>query len=204
MATGTLPEIAWRALCTPQDKLDELGTLQQAGRQVLMVGDGINDAPVLARADVSVAMGSAAALAQARADVVVLSNRIHDIADLHHGAARCMRIVRQNLAWALAYNIACVPLAVVGWLPPWAAGLGMAGSSLLVVLNALRLSRQPAAAGIVTTPVTQDAPVPAGISSDESRPSSGPGPQREHLPASGGSPTRSSASDLLRVPLAQR
>jgi Cu2+-exporting ATPase len=133
--------VTWRALCTPQDKLDELQALQQAGRHVLMVGDGINDAPVLARADVSVAMGSAAALAQARADVVVLSNRIQDIADLHLGAARCMRIVKQNLSWAVGYNIACVPLALVGWLPPWAAGLGMAGSSLLVVLNALRLTR---------------------------------------------------------------
>jgi Cu2+-exporting ATPase len=140
-APSSAPAIAWRALCTPQDKLDELAALQQAGHHVLMVGDGINDAPVLARADVSVAMGSAAALAQARADVVVLSNRIQDIADLHQGAARCMRIVRQNLTWALAYNIACVPLALAGWLPPWAAGLGMAGSSLLVVLNALRLAR---------------------------------------------------------------
>jgi Cu2+-exporting ATPase len=133
--------IAWRALCTPQDKLDDLEALQRAGRHVLMVGDGINDAPVLARADVSVAMGSAAALAQARADVVVLSNRIQDIADLHRGAARCMSIVRQNLTWAVVYNLACVPLALAGWLPPWAAGLGMAGSSLLVVLNALRLTR---------------------------------------------------------------
>jgi Cu2+-exporting ATPase len=133
--------ITWRALCTPQDKLDALQALQQQGRRVLMAGDGINDAPVLARADVSVAMGSAAALAQARADVVVLSNRIGDITALHAGAARCMRIVRQNLSWALAYNLACVPLALAGWLPPWAAGLGMAGSSLLVVLNALRLTR---------------------------------------------------------------
>jgi Cu2+-exporting ATPase len=135
------PAIQWRALCTPQDKLDALQALQQAGRRVLMVGDGINDAPVLARADVSVAMGSAAALAQARADVVVLSNHIADIELLHGAAARCLRIVRQNLFWALAYNLACVPLALAGWLPPWAAGLGMAASSLLVVLNALRLTQ---------------------------------------------------------------
>jgi Cu2+-exporting ATPase len=145
IASGISPAasdaVTWRALCTPQDKLDELEALQAAGRHVLMVGDGINDAPVLARADVSVAMGSAAALAQARADVVVLSNRIQDITELHRGAARCVAVVRQNLSWAVAYNIACVPLALAGWLPPWAAGLGMAGSSLLVVLNALRLTR---------------------------------------------------------------
>ncbi|MEY2689774.1 MAG: hypothetical protein RL375_3973, partial [Pseudomonadota bacterium] len=127
--SSSSPLITWRALCTPQDKLDELRALQLDGRHVLMVGDGINDAPVLARANVSVAMGSAAALAQARADVVVLSNRIQDIADLHSGASRCMHIVRQNLGWAMAYNIACVPLALAGWLPPWAAGLGMAASS---------------------------------------------------------------------------
>ncbi|MEY4752098.1 MAG: hypothetical protein RIQ60_4312 [Pseudomonadota bacterium] len=155
------PDIQWRAQCTPQDKLLALQDLQQAGRRVLMVGDGINDAPVLARADVSVAMGSAAALAQARADVVVLSNHIGDIEALHFDAARCLRIVRQNLYWALAYNLACVPLALAGWLPPWAAGLGMAASSLFVVLNALRLtsaSARPTVMRIAAPPSTPAQP----------------------------------------------
>jgi Cu2+-exporting ATPase len=126
---------------TPQGKLAAVAAAQQRGERVAMVGDGVNDAPVLARADVSLAMGQGALVARAQADAVLVGNRPMDIVQVLRVARRTMGIVRQNLVWALLYNVACVPLALLGYLPPWAAGLGMAGSSVVVVLNALRAAR---------------------------------------------------------------
>ena len=126
---------------TPTDKLDTVALLQCAGHRVAMVGDGINDAPVMARADVSVAIGEGASLTRARADVVLMSGSLAGLARARATARRAVRIVRQNMAWAIAYNAICVPLALLGWFPPWAAGLGMAGSSLIVVMNAMRVDR---------------------------------------------------------------
>jgi Cu2+-exporting ATPase len=125
----------------PEEKLATLATAQASGKRCGMVGDGVNDAPVLARADVSFAMGRGATVSRLNADAVLCSNRLADLAAAHALARRAMRITRQNLAWAALYNLACVPLALGGLLPPWAAGLGMAASSLLVVGNALRLTR---------------------------------------------------------------
>ena len=126
---------------TPQRKLDEVAAAQARGECVAMVGDGVNDAPVLARADVSMAMGQGALVARAQADAVLAGNRPLDVVHTLAVARRAMRIVRQNLVWALTYNAVCVPLAFFGLLPPWAAGLGMATSSVVVILNALRAAR---------------------------------------------------------------
>ncbi|MET0518386.1 MAG: cation-translocating P-type ATPase [Burkholderiaceae bacterium] len=131
-----------RGGASPEDKLARLRAAQARGEIVAMLGDGINDAPVLAQADVSLAMGEGAQIARAQADGVLISNRLQDVVEARALARKSLRVARQNLAWAAAYNLTCVPLAVWGWLPPWAAGLGMASSSLLVVLNALRLSRR--------------------------------------------------------------
>jgi Cu2+-exporting ATPase len=126
---------------TPERKLEVLRGLQSRGRVVAMVGDGINDAPVLAQADVSFALVQGAQVARAAADAVLLSGRLQDVAHAVHMGRLAVRVIRQNLVWAALYNAACVPLALAGWLPPWAAGLGMAASSALVVANAMRLAR---------------------------------------------------------------
>ncbi len=126
---------------SPEEKLRVVERAQSRGERVGMVGDGINDAPVLARADVSIAMGEGALVARANADAIVVSNRLHDLVHARALARRTVAVIRQNIAWAATYNAVCVPLALLGMLPPWAAGLGMAASSLLVVGNSLRLQR---------------------------------------------------------------
>lgn len=130
----------WRGACTPQDKLQAMQALQAQAKQVAMVGDGLNDGPVLAGAHVSFAFGKSVALAQSRADFVVLGDSLWLIPQAVLLARRTLRVVRQNLWWAAGYNALSVPLAVAGYMPAWLAGLGMALSSLLVVLNAARLS----------------------------------------------------------------
>ncbi len=134
----------FRGRCSPQDKLDFLRAAQRRGCKVAVVGDGLNDAPVLAGAHVSFAFGRAVPLAQSQADLLVMGEQIGSVASAYLLARRTLQVVRQNLWWAALYNAVCVPLAVAGWLPAWLAGLGMGLSSLLVVANALRLSKIPA------------------------------------------------------------
>jgi Cu2+-exporting ATPase len=126
---------------TPAQKLALVQRRQSAGARVLMVGDGINDGPVLASASVSCAMAQGSAVAQAAADLLLLSESLGTLTGAIRSARRMRAVIRQNLGWSLAYNLAAVPLAALGWIPPWVAAIGMSTSSLLVVLNAARLAR---------------------------------------------------------------
>ncbi|MGM8897959.1 MULTISPECIES: heavy metal translocating P-type ATPase [unclassified Psychrobacter] len=126
---------------SPTDKVNHLQKLQAEGAVVLMVGDGINDAPVLAAADVSTSIAGAADLAQVSSDSIILNGQIDAITAAKRIADKTERIIKQNFRWALAYNgIVLIP-AALGYVPPWLAAIGMSLSSLLVVLNALRLKR---------------------------------------------------------------
>ncbi|MDE2076613.1 MAG: cation-translocating P-type ATPase [Burkholderiales bacterium] len=132
-------EIA-QAHASPESKLAIVNQAQQSGRVVAVVGDGINDAPVLAKADVSIVLDAGAALAQSQADLIVLGGRLSAIPLAVGISQRALKVVNQNLIWAAVYNLVCIPLALAGYLPPWLAGAGMAASSLGVVLNSLRLT----------------------------------------------------------------
>ncbi|MGY0399787.1 MAG: heavy metal translocating P-type ATPase [Ostreibacterium sp.] len=123
----------------PVDKLNWVSELQQQGQSVMMIGDGINDAPVLAVADISLAVGGASALSQSQADIILLNNDLRKIPQLINIAKRTRQVIRQNIVWAVIYNIAAVPLALLGYLPPWVAALSMSISSLVVLANALRI-----------------------------------------------------------------
>ena len=127
--------------CTPQDKLSRMQAAQSQGARVAMVGDGLNDGPVLAGAHVSMAFGNVVPLAQSKSDLVLMGGSLLVVAQSVKLARHTLRVVKQNLVWAAVYNALCVPLAVVGLLPAWLAGLGMALSSLWVVLNSLRLTK---------------------------------------------------------------
>jgi Cu2+-exporting ATPase len=124
---------------SPEEKYLSIQALQKQGEQVVMVGDGMNDGPGLSIANVSVAMGQGAPITQARSDVLLLSNRLPDFAYAVKMCQRSMRLIKENLAWAVAYNLLAIPAAVTGFIQPWHAAVGMTLSSLIVVGNSLRL-----------------------------------------------------------------
>ncbi|MFZ9642260.1 MAG: heavy metal translocating P-type ATPase, partial [Candidatus Methylopumilus sp.] len=129
----------WKAACSPEDKLNHLYRLQAQGALVAMVGDGINDAPVLAGAQVSMAMGSGTQMARATGDVVLLTEHLLEIEHALLTSRFAISVIKQNFIWAIAYNLVALPFAATGMLSPWMAAIGMSVSSLIVVLNALRL-----------------------------------------------------------------
>lgn len=130
-----------RAGVSPQGKHDAVAALQAQGEVVAMVGDGVNDAPVLAQAQVSIAMGGGAPLARTQADLVLLSDNLSHLTGAIVLVRKALRIIRENLWWSVSYNVVAIPMAIAGYVTPWLAAIVMSGSSLLVVLNSLRLQR---------------------------------------------------------------
>ncbi|OUS26352.1 copper-transporting ATPase [Thalassotalea sp. 42_200_T64] len=125
--------------CSARDKLSILKDKQAQGKNVAMVGDGVNDSPVFAQAHVSIAMGSGTEIAKSGADVILLNNQLSSLLKLKQTSAKTSRIIKQNFAWAFAYNAIILPLAVCGFITPYMAVLGMSASSIIVVSNSLRL-----------------------------------------------------------------
>jgi len=152
LLTGDAPAVAHRvatalgiddvrAGVTPQGKHDCVTELQAQGAVVAMLGDGVNDAPVLAQAQVSIAMGGGAQLARTQSDFILLSENLDHLRYGLRRARKTLQVIRQNLWWSFAYNFVALPLAIAGYVTPWIAGIGMSASSLLVVLNSLRIQR---------------------------------------------------------------
>jgi Cu2+-exporting ATPase len=127
---------------SPEDKLARVRQLQAGGDVVAMIGDGINDTPVLSGADVSIAMGDGAEIARANADMLLIGGDLSSVAEAVRIARKTLTIIRQNLLWAVSYNLLAIPAAAAGWVAPWMAAIGMSVSSLLVVANSLRLTRR--------------------------------------------------------------
>lgn len=140
-------------------KMTRVAQWQAREARVLMVGDGVNDAPVLAAADVSMTVSGAADLANSAADFILTGESLGGVTEVMEMAHATRRVIRQNFTWAIAYNLAALPLAVSGLLEPWMAALGMSLSSLLVVANAARLSRRKTEDAAEAVPVA--GPVPA-------------------------------------------
>ncbi len=143
------------ARASPADKLQRLQQLRADGARVLAVGDGINDAPVLAGADVAIALASGSELARASGDIVLEGAHLAALPQARLLAQRTLAVLRQNQRWALVYNLSVVPLGALGFVPPWLAAIGMSTSSLVVILNALRIGREGAESAAASTTAVQ-------------------------------------------------
>ena len=132
---------AWRAGLTPAEKIAHIDDLKQRGRKVMMVGDGLNDAPALAAASVSMSPVSATHLSQAAADMIFLGKELAPVLAAIDFSRKALQLMRQNLALAIGYNVLAVPIAIAGYATPLVAAAAMSGSSILVMLNSLRARR---------------------------------------------------------------
>ena len=132
----------YEAQLKPQDKLNLLTTMMANGEKIVVVGDGVNDAPMLAKGMASIAVGNATDLTKLNADVVLLAEDLSVIREAIIITQRAKHIIKQNMVWAIAYNSCALPLAMFGLVPPWVAAIGMSVSSLIVVLNATRVERR--------------------------------------------------------------
>jgi Cu2+-exporting ATPase len=130
-----------RSRVTPEQKLEYINQLQAEGKLAVMVGDGLNDSPAMAAASVSIAMAKATDITKIHADMILMNEHLSLVSKAHNLSSRTRSIIQQNLTWAISYNLIGVPLAMMGFITPWIAALGMSLSSLIVVLNALRLSK---------------------------------------------------------------
>ena len=131
----------WQASCSPVEKVASIERWRAEGRNILMVGDGMNDSPALAAASVSASPATAADVSQTVADLVFQGSRLEPVAVALQTARRARTVMRQNIALSVGYNVIMVPLAIAGWVTPWLAAAAMSGSSLLVMANSLRLRR---------------------------------------------------------------
>ena len=159
-AATVLGVSSWHARQTPADKLELVSRLRTEGHTIVMVGDGANDAPVLAQADAAIAIGSGTALARASADAIIVGEALSPLLDLVMIAERSAWTIRLSLIWAATYNAIGVSVATLGWISPWMAAIGMTASSLLVVWNALRLKSVVDAHDSTAVPEQGFTPVP--------------------------------------------
>ncbi|MEM9101333.1 MAG: heavy metal translocating P-type ATPase [Pseudomonadota bacterium] len=136
-----IPVEQYQASQSPQDKVNYIKDLQKQQRKVLMIGDGLNDAPVLSMADVSIAMNEGSGLSKAAADAIFSGQNLQQFLQSFSLASHCFAKIRQNIFWAVGYNLTMVPLAVAGIVPPYLAALGMSLSSMVVLINALTIGR---------------------------------------------------------------